>query len=116
VRAGLAAGAAVVGAIGVAGWWAARAAVAGIERNPDPFPRDRVARGPQGEEVLIHRPDGTVLRALVAGEGPPVVLAHGYGVTLLEWTICGTRCLGVATESSLLTIVATGAPRSAWPV
>jgi len=28
--------------------------------------------------VLIHRPDGTVLRALVAGEGPTVVLAHGY--------------------------------------
>jgi non-heme chloroperoxidase len=87
VRAGLAGGAAVVGAIGVAGWWAARAAVAGIERNPDPFPRDRLAREPQGEEVLIHRPDGTVLRALVAGEGPTVVLAHGYTATLGEWTI-----------------------------
>jgi len=69
------------------GWWAARAKVAAIERNPDLFPRDHLAREPQGEEVLISRPDGTVLRALVAGEGPPVVFAHGYTATLGDWTI-----------------------------
>jgi non-heme chloroperoxidase len=84
VRVRLAGGAAL---IGVVGWWAARAKVAAIERNPDPFPRDQLAREPQGEEVLIHRPDGTVLRALVAGEGPTVVLAHGYTTTLGEWNI-----------------------------
>ena len=87
MRAGLAGGAAVVGAIGVAGWWAVRAAVARIERNPDPFPRDRLACEPEGEEVLIHRPDGTVLRAVVAGDGPAVVFAHGYTVTVGEWNI-----------------------------
>jgi pimeloyl-ACP methyl ester carboxylesterase len=64
-----------------------RIVVARIERNPDPFPRELLAREPDGDEVLINRPDGTVLRALVAGEGPPVVLAHGYGVSLLEWNI-----------------------------
>ena len=84
MRVGLAGGAAL---IGVVGWWAARAKVAAIERNPDPFPRDQLAREPQGEEVLIHRPDGTVLRALVAGEGPTVVLAHGYTATLGDWNI-----------------------------
>jgi non-heme chloroperoxidase len=62
-------GTALVGAMGVAGWGAARAAVAAIERNPDPFPRDQLAREPEGEEVLINRPDGTVIRAVVAGEG-----------------------------------------------
>ena len=89
MRAGLAGGAAlaVIGAIGVAGWWAAVAAVAAIERNPDPLPRDRLAREPQGEEVLIERPDGTVLRAVVAGEGPTVVLAHGYTGTTKHWNI-----------------------------
>ena len=84
MRVGLAGGAAL---IGVVGWWAARAKVAAIERNPDLFPRDHLAREPQGEEVLISRPDGTVLRALVAGEGPPVVFAHGYTATLGDWTI-----------------------------
>ena len=66
---------------------AARVAVAAIERNPDPFPHDQLAREPEGEEVLIHRPDGTVIRAVVAGEGPTVVLAHGYFVTVGEWNI-----------------------------
>ena len=69
------------------GWWAARAEVAAIERNPDPFPRDQLAREPQGEEVLISRPDGTVMRAMVAGEGPTVVFANGYSATLGEWNI-----------------------------
>src|SRR3954469_21787940 len=61
----------LVGAIGVAGWCAARAAVAAIERNPDLFPRD--------QQVFIGRPDGTVIRGVVAGEGPTVVLAIAYG-------------------------------------
>lgn len=79
-------GLAAVAAIG-AGLIAARAAAARIERNPDPFPRDLLAREPDGDEVLIPRPDGTVLRAVVAGAGPTVVLAHGYGVTSMEWNI-----------------------------
>ncbi|MFD5744537.1 alpha/beta fold hydrolase [Streptomyces massasporeus] len=28
-----------------------------------------------------------MLRTIVAGEGPPVVLAHGYGASLLEWNL-----------------------------
>jgi hypothetical protein len=32
--------------------------------------------------VLIHRSDGTVIRAVVAGEGPTVVLANAYGTPL----------------------------------
>ena len=28
-----------------------------------------------------------MIRAVVAGEGPTVVLAHGYGVPLAEWNI-----------------------------
>ncbi|MFE9775749.1 alpha/beta fold hydrolase [Streptomyces sp. NPDC005931] len=75
---------AVLGAVGVA---AARAAADRIARNPDPYALDRLAREPEGEEVFIPRPDGTVLRALVAGEGPAVVLAHGYGASLLEWNL-----------------------------
>ena len=40
----MAGGTALVGAIGAAGWCAARAAVANIERNPDPFSRAQLAR------------------------------------------------------------------------
>jgi pimeloyl-ACP methyl ester carboxylesterase len=89
----LAAGTAVVGAIGVAGWCVARAAVAAIERNPDPFSRAQLAREPEGEQVLIHRPDGTVIRAVVAGEGPTVVLANAYGIPLAEWNIVWDKLL-----------------------
>ncbi|MET8678818.1 alpha/beta fold hydrolase [Streptomyces sp. NPDC004647] len=93
---GLLAGGAALAVLGAAGVSAARAAAARIEGNPDPFPRERLAREPEGEEVFIPRPDGTVLRALVAGEGPTIVLAHGYGASLLEWNLLwqGLRAAG----------------------
>jgi pimeloyl-ACP methyl ester carboxylesterase len=80
----LAGGAALTG---LAGWAAARALVAWIEHNPDPYPRDRLLAEPEGEETLIGRPDGTMLRAVIAGDGPPVILAHGYTATLAEWNV-----------------------------
>jgi non-heme chloroperoxidase len=67
------------------GWGAARAIAARIQRNPDPLARERLIAEPEGEQVLISRPDGTVLRALVAGQGPPVILVHGYTARILEW-------------------------------
>jgi non-heme chloroperoxidase len=85
MRTGLAAAAALIGATGLLGWGAARSVIARIERNPDPFPRERLLAEPQGEEVLITRPDGTVLRALAAGQGPPVVFVHGYTAAVMEW-------------------------------
>ncbi len=86
MRAGLAA-AAVLGAGSLLGAGGARALVARIERNPNPFPRERLLGEPEGDETLITRPDGTVLRAMDAGQGPPVVLVHGYTVTLAEWNV-----------------------------
>jgi pimeloyl-ACP methyl ester carboxylesterase len=84
MRTGLAASALLVGATGLL-WGGARAVVARIERNPDPFTRERLLAEPEGEETLITRPDGTVLRALAAGQGPPVVFVHGYTASVLEW-------------------------------
>ncbi len=86
MRTGLAAGAAL-GTTGLLGWAGLRAVVEWIERNPDPLTREQLLAEPQGEEVTITRPDGTALRALAAGEGPPIVLVHGYTVTLAEWNI-----------------------------
>ena len=85
MKTGLAAGAALLGATGLLGWGAARTVVARIQQNPDPFPRERLIGEPVGEQVLITRPDGTVLRALVAGQGPPVILVHGYTASIDEW-------------------------------
>ena len=42
---------------------------------------------PEGEQVFIERPDGTVLSALVAGQGPPVILVHGYSARVVEWNL-----------------------------
>lgn len=86
-RAGVVVGAALVGALGAAGWWAAQTMVKRIEANPDPYPRELLIDEPEGEEAFVTRPDGTVLRAVSAGTGPTVVLAHGFGVTALEWNI-----------------------------
>jgi pimeloyl-ACP methyl ester carboxylesterase len=72
---------------GLLGWGAAKAVAGWIERNPDPLTREQLLAEPQGEEVTITRPDGTVLRALTAGDGPPVVLVHGYTVTVAEWNV-----------------------------
>ncbi|WP_231982402.1 alpha/beta fold hydrolase [Mycobacterium sp. E787] len=58
-----------------------------IARNPDPFPRERLTAEPEGEHVFIERPDGTVLSALVAGQGPPVILVHGYTARVVEWNL-----------------------------
>ena len=75
---------AAAGLVGMA-HLAARANVRRIKRNPDPYPLDVLSREPDGEELMIDRPDGTRIRALVAGDGPTIVFAHGYGATLLEW-------------------------------
>ncbi|OBG23238.1 alpha/beta fold hydrolase [Mycobacterium sp. 852002-51057_SCH5723018] len=77
----------MAGATGLAAWGAARAAVRAIQQNPNPFPRERLTAVPQGEHVRIDRPDGTVLHALVAGQGPPVILVHGYTARILEWNL-----------------------------
>ena len=85
IRATAGLAATLVGVTGLLGWSGARAFVARIERNPDPFAREQLLAKPEGKETLITRPDGTVLRALVAGDGPPVVFVHGYTATLAEW-------------------------------
>lgn len=74
-------------AVGGASVAAARAAVRRIDGNPDPYPREVLTREPAGHDEVIRRPDGTVLRAVSAGSGPTVVLAHGFGVTALEWNL-----------------------------
>lgn len=81
----MAAGAAVVTA-GALGWGGIRALVGWIERNPDPFTREELLAEPQGEQITITRPDGTVLHALTSGGlGPPVVFVHGYTGSVDEW-------------------------------
>lgn len=68
-------------------WTAARAMVKKIDANPDPYPMEVLRDEPHGDESVIARPDGTLLRTISAGEGPTVVLAHGYGVTAHEWNL-----------------------------
>jgi pimeloyl-ACP methyl ester carboxylesterase len=66
---------------------AARANVRRIKNNPDPYPLDVLTHEPEGEEVIIERPDGTLIRAMSAGSGPPIVFAHGYGASVQEWNL-----------------------------
>ena len=77
----------ILGAVAGLGYLAARREAARIQALPDRYPEERLRRDPVGEEVSILRPDGTRIRALVAGTGTTVVLAHGYGASVREWTI-----------------------------
>lgn len=78
---------ATVIALGVAIHLGAQAAANKIKNNPDPYPLDTLLKEPEGETVIITREDGTKIRAVSAGVGPAVVLAHGYAYSLLEWNI-----------------------------
>jgi non-heme chloroperoxidase len=42
---------------------------------------------PTGTDEVVRRPDGTALWTVRAGSGPPVVLAHGIGITVAEWSL-----------------------------
>lgn len=42
---------------------------------------------PVGTNDLVERPDGTRLHTVVAGSGPAVVLVHGFGVSVNEWSV-----------------------------
>jgi non-heme chloroperoxidase len=66
---------------------AARANVRRIKNNPDLYPLDVLRREPDGEEVMIVRPDGTRIRAIIAGDGPTIIFAHGYGASVQEWNV-----------------------------
>jgi non-heme chloroperoxidase len=64
-----------------------------LQSRPDPIPYDLLREEPPGEDQYISRPDGTRIRVRTAGSGPTVVLAHGYGVNLLEWNLIWTQLL-----------------------
>lgn len=40
-----------------------------------------------GQQGAVNRPDGTKLRTVVAGEGPTVVLVHGFGMSADAWNL-----------------------------
>jgi non-heme chloroperoxidase len=84
---------ALAGLVGAVHWQARRMAVQ-ITANPDPYTLDELLRVPSGEQVFIERPDGTRLRAIVAGKGRTVVFAHGYGTDLSEWNVIWERLRG----------------------
>jgi non-heme chloroperoxidase len=44
-------------------------------------------RVPTGTGEVVERPDGTRLWTTRAGSGRPVVLSHGIGITLGEWSL-----------------------------
>jgi non-heme chloroperoxidase len=64
-----------------------------LRAGADPIPYDVLRAEPPGEDRVVTRPDGTRIHVRTAGSGPTVVLAHGYGVTLLEWNVIWTQLL-----------------------
>jgi pimeloyl-ACP methyl ester carboxylesterase len=93
-------GAGLFGAGALAHYFAARRARQ-LQALPNPISYEVLSQEPKGTQRYVERPDGTRIRVCSDGEGPTVVLAHGYGVTLLEWNVVwsrlrelGCRCVG----------------------
>lgn len=72
---------------------ASRRSVAKLRSTPDPYPADVIRAEPHGVTSFIERPDGTVIRAVTAGEGPTVVFAHGIYCSVLEWSVVWDQLL-----------------------
>lgn len=73
-------------AVGAAGHLAARRAVdrwADAGAEPEPFPA--------GDDLVVVTDDGAILRGTIAGEGPPVVLAHGWTEDRTVWAPVARR-------------------------
>ena len=66
---------------------AARRRAAAIQRGQDPYPYEQLSTEPQGETLMVERPDGTRIRVVSAGSGPTVVFAHGIYMTVIEWNV-----------------------------
>jgi len=62
-----------------------------VKRNPDPIPLAALTEDPKGTTTMLNRPDGGVIRTITAGDGPTVLLAHGFGLSLKEWNIVMNR-------------------------
>ncbi len=62
-----------------------------VKRNPDPIPLAALTEDPKGTPTMLNRPDGGVIRTITAGDGPTVLLAHGFGLSLKEWNIVMNR-------------------------
>ncbi len=73
--------------------WVAKNAAQKIKSHPNPIPYDTLSRPLQGTPTTIIRDDGTRIQAVSAGTGKTVVLAHGYGVTMLEWNVIAEKLI-----------------------
>jgi pimeloyl-ACP methyl ester carboxylesterase len=68
-------------------WLSSRALEKWLAAKVGRYSETRLRQEPQGEVCFIECKDGSRLRAISAGSGRPVILAHGYGISLLEWNI-----------------------------
>lgn len=73
------------------GYLALKGNVNKIKKLPRPFTKEELLLDPKGTEHYVTNTDGTKIRTIVAGNGPTIVLAHGYGAGLVEWNIIGNR-------------------------
>lgn len=77
--------------VGGAAHLAAKGIADKLQRNPDPWQLSELLYPTPGDDVVVERDDGTRIHTKVAGTGPTVVFAHGYGLNLSEWNLIAER-------------------------
>ena len=71
----------------------ARISARKIQATPSTYSFETLSKEPEGDEVFITRDDGARIRAISKGNGQVVLLAHGYGSTLLQWNVVRSKLL-----------------------
>jgi pimeloyl-ACP methyl ester carboxylesterase len=77
----------------VAGVFYLRAMAARIRAQPEFYAPQQLSHTPLGRAQIVEKEDGTKIQVYVAGEGPPVVLLHGFGMTAASWNVVGKMLL-----------------------
>jgi non-heme chloroperoxidase len=58
-----------------------------IDKAPEKYTFSRLMEQPHGETDYIMTDDSTMLQAISAGTGTPIVLAHGFGGSMRNWNL-----------------------------
>jgi non-heme chloroperoxidase len=58
-----------------------------INNGIEEYSYEQLSKQPVGSEAFVTTPDGANIRTITAGNGPIIVLAHGFGGTIRDWNL-----------------------------
>jgi len=75
------------------GAWKVRSLAGRIYEQPEFYAPQDLSLTPLGRAQIVEKDDGTRIQVYVAGQGPPVILLHGFGMTAASWNVVARMLL-----------------------